>query len=178
MRAIVVGRARGAVREYEAACSMCFFDSVLVVGAMMTSFPYAIDHAVSFHAELFALWARERAAAGLPPVGTYWSARRRGTAPLHLAAPVCYVDCVGGSSGLLATRGVALGALRADRVVLAGVPMAAEAGHEGSDAPWTEASKYWAAWEEHAEELRGRVRSMSGRTRGLLGEPDGEFLGV
>lgn len=180
-RAVVVGRAAGALDEYARATALCRFDAVLVVGMMITKFPAAVDHAVSFHVELFDLWAAERARAGFAPVGTYWGARYRGRnlgEKTTRSRPLRYAPCLGGSSGFLAAHGVALGELRVDRVVLAGVPMSAEACHEGSRELWREASKYWATWETHAPEMVGRVRSMSGRTRDLLGEPDPEFLGL
>lgn len=178
-RAVVVGRARGALEEYAAACSLCSFDYVLVVGAMLTCFPHRVDHAVSFHVELFDMWAGERARAGLPPAGCYWGARYRGRClgqDATRAAPLRYADCVGGSSGFLAAEGVALGALGAEKVVLAGVPMLASAAHEGDPASWDEADVYWATWEEHLPQLLGRVRSMSGRTRDVLGAPTMEWL--
>lgn len=179
IRAVVVGRARGAVEEYRRACELCEFDLVLVVGALLATFPSRVDHAVSFHVELFDMWARQRADAGLPPAGQYWGARYRGRRVGQYKTrvwPTKFATCVGGSSGFLATWGVALGSLGVDRVVLAGVPMLAEFGHEGSDEPWREAPKYWAVWEERIPDMLGRVRSMSGRTRGALGAPDEEWL--
>lgn len=181
MRAIVVGRARGALEEYSAACSLGDFDCVIVVGKMLVSFPHRVDHVASFHAELFDGWAARRARACLPPAACYWGATYKGRnlgQKVTKASPLKYVKCVGGSSGLLATEGVALGALGAHRVVLAGVPMLASAGHEGdaTGRPWDEADRYWATWEEYLPQLLGRVRSMSGRTRDALGEPTRKWL--
>lgn len=178
-RAIVVGRARGAHEEYAAACAMCTFDDVLVVGAMATMFPHCVDHLVSFHAELFDLWTEQRAAAGFGPVGCYWGATFKGRnlgEDTTQCRPLRYAPCLGGSSGFLAMEGVALGALGADRVVLAGVPMRMEDAHVDSPAPWDEADTYWSTWEEHLSKLLGRVKSMSGRTRDVLGEPDRSWL--
>lgn len=179
-RAIVVGRAAGALEEYVAARALCDFDEVLVVGAMAVHFPDPLDHLVSFHAEQFDEWAVQRASNGYPPAGCYWGARYRGK---NLgegktgARPLRYVECVGGSSGFVAVQ-VALAPLACERVVLAGMPMQAQGAHVGSAAPWDEADQYWQTWVEHMEELRGRVRSMSGRTRDVLGEPTGEWLQV
>lgn len=180
-RAIVVGRARGALEEYAAVSALCDFDDVLVVGAMAAAFPGRVDHLVSFHAELFDHWASARADAGLSPAGCYWGARYRGRnlgEDTVRCRPLRYAPCVGGSSGFLAMEGVALGALGADRVVLVGVPMRAEDAHVGSSAPWEEANNYWATWEEYMPRLIGRVKSASGRTRDALGFPDAEFLGL
>lgn len=179
-RAVVVGRAAGALAEYEQAAAACDFDWVLVVGMMIATFPHRVDHAVSFHTELLDHWAHQRSLAGLSPVGHFWGARYKkknlGEGAAR-CAPLSFVPCVGGSSGFLAAHGVALGALGADRVVLAGVPLTAEATHEGSSEPWAEADRYWPTWERYMPELVGRVRSMSGRTRSALGAPDREFLG-
>lgn len=65
-----------------------------------------------------------------------------------------------------------------DRIILAGVPMLDKSGHFYSP-PWERAggmSVQWDIWEEHAPQLRHRVRSMSGNTLGILGRPDGDWL--
>lgn len=167
------------MEEYRAALELGAFDDVLVVGMMAVNFPGRVDHLVSFHAELFDMWAEQRAAAGLLPVGCYWGATYKGRnlgADTTRASPLKYAPCLGGSSGFLATEGVALRSLRADRVVLAGIPMLADEAHHGDAQWWDEADNYWATWLEHKTFLRGRVTSMSGRTRELLGEPTKEWL--
>lgn len=178
--AIIVGRARGALAEYSTACSLGDFDFVIVIGKMIVSFPDRIDHAVSFHAELFDRWALRREHAGLQHAKCYWGATYKGRNLGHAKTrvrPLRYAKCVGGSSGFLATEGVALRTLGVDRVVLAGVPMLASAGHEGdAGGSWDEADHYWATWEEYMPRLLGRVRSMSGRTRDALGYPDKEWM--
>jgi hypothetical protein len=65
-----------------------------------------------------------------------------------------------------------------DRVVLCGVPMA---GNEslGVDeilAYPTGYEVYRIGWEKHYDEIKDKVRSMSGWTRELLGEPTEEWL--
>jgi hypothetical protein len=154
---------------------------------MGEDFPDRIDHWVSFHGgDLFTKWAAARAANGHPPAACYWGAehkgRRMGRAPVP--SPMRYAQNMGGSSGYLAARGVAIDALGVDRVVLAGVPMEAAAAHyaaEGATAkdrgPWLEAGAYWRAWEADMDLLRRYVRSMSGRTRAALGYPTREWLG-
>ena len=177
-RALIVGRASRALEEYVAARALGDFDEVLVVGAMSVTFPDRVDHLVSFHADFFDSWAAQRAAAGLPPAGCYWGARYRGRnlgEGKTRARPLRYVECVGGSSGFVAVQ-AALGPLACGRVVLAGVPMRAADAHVGDAAPWDEADAYWSTWQERMVELRGRVRSMSGRTREALGEPTREWL--
>lgn len=184
-RVLIVGRAGGALEEYAQAVALASFDAVVVVGKMGEVFPHAIDYWVSFHANLFDRWAAVRAARGLPTAGHYWGpifhGKRLGETQTA-CRPLSFVNSIGGSSGFLAVEG-ALEVLRGDRIVLAGVPMVAEAGHQAEvcepaerGAAWAEAAVYWATWEENMDRLRGRVRSMSGRTREHLGAPTREWL--
>lgn len=66
--------------------------------------------------------------------------------------------------------------LGADRVILCGIPMTPTP-HFDSDEPWEMAEAHWKHWPREHErgKLRG-VRSMSGRTRDLLGAPTPEWL--
>lgn len=177
-RALVVGRSRGAMDEYQAARELCTYDFVIVVGKMGEVFPDRIDYWASFHADLFDKWAATRAANGHPPAAHYWGAMYKGR-PLGGAAtrcsPISFVPSIGGSSGFLATW-AALKVLAVDLVILAGVPMVAGDQHYlGAASPkevnvaWGEADMYWTTWEAHMPELLGRVKSMSGRTRDVLG---------
>lgn len=183
-RVIIVGRARGALAEYAAARAMAHFDEIIVVGKMGEVFPDEIDYWASFHSNLFDRWAARRAANNLAPAGHYWggiyNGKRIGAGQVK-CEPITWVSTSGGSSGFLALEG-ALSILRAERIVLAGIPMDAEASHEpeaseaGEDGPWREAHLYWATWEARMGQLRGRVRSMSGRTRAALGAPTSDWL--
>lgn len=177
-RAIIVGRSAEALNEYEAASAMCAFDEVLVIGEMGVHFPDRIDHWVSFHVELFDMWAQKRARSGYPPAGCFWGAIYRGKrlgANRPMQQSLRYVPCAGGSSGYVAVC-VALGELRADKVVLAGVPMTREGAHHGDGRPWKEADQYWTTWEQNMGSMVARVRSMSGRTQHALGAPTREWL--
>jgi hypothetical protein len=73
-----------------------------------------------------------------------------------------------GSSGLFATRlAIRMGY---GRVVLAGIPMD-QSPHVGRTEPWTDRNEFVAAWGAAEQELKGKVRSMSGWSSGLLGTP-------
>lgn len=186
-RAVVIGRAAGAMDDYCAARALCTFDDVVVVGKMGEVFPDCIDHWVSFHVDLFDKWTATRASRGLPAARNFWggehkSARRRAYDIITTGGPLKYVRCVGGSSGFMAVQ-IALDELGAERVVLAGIPMRVEDSHfpgaaseKEQGAPWSEADAYWTTWEENMAQLTGRVRSMSGRTRERLGYPDAGWL--
>ena len=79
----------------------------------------------------------------------------------------------GGSSALYATR-IALEE-GWDRVILCGVPLT---GREslGIYADQTGYQVYRVGWEKHLNEIKDYVRSMSGWTKELLGEPTAEWL--
>lgn len=186
-RAVVVGRATGFMSEYAAARSLGSFDYVIVVGMVGIIFPDPIDHWVSFHVELFDRWSKDRACAGHPPASCFWGAVFKGNRLGEMTTsckPLQYAPSDGGSSGLLAVKGVAIEALGVDRVVLAGIPMTAAGHHdpacitdpERARGTWDEADKYWQTWITHFGILKNHVRSMSGRTRDVLGAPTREWL--
>lgn len=83
-----------------------------------------------------------------------------------------------GSSGLYAAQ-VAVRHFHYERVVCCGIPMDPTLGHFFRlNAPWVEATKYQRGWREASSDptMKGRVRSMSGWTSGLLGKPTAEWL--
>lgn len=83
-----------------------------------------------------------------------------------------------GSSGLYAAQ-IALEELGFDGVILAGCPMDAAAGalcqHSEMGDP-TKVDRFKPEWARALPEISGRIRSMSGWTRDLLGAPSGEWL--
>lgn len=130
-----------------------------------------IDHWVSLHPWKFATWRPRRSAIGGNENYLTWTQQGERGMPCDR-----YCDQRGaGSSGLLAVR--VAEKLGATRIVLCGVPMDPQA-HYFDSAPWMEVSRYKAAWEMYAPELREHVRSMSGWTRNLLGTPSAEWLGL
>lgn len=92
----------------------------------------------------------------------------------------------GGSSGLFAVA-VAY-EIGYKRVVLCGVPMTKTGHFDGSlthpgDDDWEYADDHWKAWDrklrkgdDRSRFLQNNVRSMSGRTRRVLGEPTREWI--
>jgi hypothetical protein len=182
-RAVVVGRAQGALEEYAAAVEMIAphaFDEVIVVGRAVVGFPHPVHHMVTFHTNLVDKWCAERAARGHPPPENYWTSYHKGkplkfTKASSRAEQFKYVTAEGGSSGRVAVH-VSVVALNVDRTVLVGMPMTQEAGHFDQDGDWKEADLYWEAWAEDVVEFADRVRSMSGRTREAFGGPTREWL--
>ncbi len=178
MRVLVIGRARGVWEEVAALQALAAFDATIVVGQAAIDYPGRIDHWVSFHADLFDMWAEKRAHRGFSEPVQRWATIYRGRPQRGADAPgVRRVRCDGGSSGMVGTV-VALDELGADRVALAGIPLDADRGHYDQDEAWVEAERYREAWVEAAPRLMGRVRSMSGWTMSLLGgaPPTREWL--
>lgn len=77
-----------------------------------------------------------------------------------------------GSSGLFAV-GVAF-SLGCEKVLLAGVPMDKQRHWNGTE-PWADRDRFAAAWSAVKLRLEGKVRSLSGWTRELLGGPDEQW---
>jgi hypothetical protein len=63
-----------------------------------------------------------------------------------------------------------------DRVVLAGVPMVTEAQHFTRGKPWLQRDGFVPGFELSIPHFAGRVRSVSGWTKEMLGEPDPAWL--
>jgi hypothetical protein len=81
-----------------------------------------------------------------------------------------------GSSGLYAVK--CLMDRGFERIVLAGVPMQASGAHFFDAKNWDDVDAFTAAWREQLPRLQGKVKSMSGWTREILGAPTAEWLGA
>lgn len=117
-------------------------------------------------------WLAQRKMQGLNEPQT-WAKRKRfnATHTINEGIP-------GGSSGLLAVQ--VAWAMGARRVILCGIPMTKTPHFEQSTIhgpqAWRSADSHFRPWQRHADKLRQRVRSMSGRTRELLGRPTREWI--
>lgn len=174
--ALILGRAVTVWDEIKAAKQLADFDVVIAINRMGRDYQEPFQHWVSYHPDFFVQWTRERKTP-LPEGLMYWSGVHKGQklgSPKFIKQPVQYCKFSGGSSGLLACK-VALDGLGLDRVVLAGCPMENTARYDDKTA-WREADSYINAWIEEKAWMAGRVRSMSGRTRKLLGAPDVDWL--
>lgn len=86
-----------------------------------------------------------------------------------------------GSSGMLALQ--VAHEVGCTRIVLCGVPMTdtphfAESTVHLAERNWTQVGIHWKHWPTVVEKFRATTRSMSGRTRQLLGAPTLEWLAV
>ncbi len=80
----------------------------------------------------------------------------------------------GGSSGLFAAQ-VAMHRGH-DRILLCGVPMAAHIKHVTRKSRWDACGAFVRAWDNHKGDLIGRVKSFSGWSKDLLGEPTQQWI--
>ncbi|MCK9496776.1 MAG: hypothetical protein M0R75_14975, partial [Dehalococcoidia bacterium] len=139
---------------------------------------FHVDAWCTLHPERLAGWIDLRAANGLPPARQTWAHEREPHHTIrgweHVGHQLCLRD-VSPPSGLFACY--VARALGVTEGYLCGVPMTmsphfhGSAEHEAA-AAWPYADVYWPAWiSAHASGDLAHVRSMSGRTRDLLGGP-------
>lgn len=137
--------------------------------------PRDLHHWVTLHPAKMPGWAKTRDVQHLPPGYLTWGRNAR-----HVNRAI--VPWPGGSSGLLAVQ-VAIH-VGCTRIVLCGVPMTISPHFEestehhvlDSNRNWSHADKHWKSWVREAHRFRPWTRSMSGRSRHLLGPPTQEWL--
>lgn len=164
-RALILGGADTLRADMDAALALFTPDLVIACNHAGRDHEGPVTDWVTMHPDIRErLWIPARARAGLLPAGQLWHARHRG-----LWKGSKPVESWGGSSGMLC---VAVGfELGCSRMVLCGVPMEKRAAHYNDPRPWSEARQYHNVWTRRAPQLQGIVKSMSGWTRDLLGEP-------
>lgn len=143
---------------------------VVVANDIGTLYPYRVDHWVTCHSDKLVGWAEERRLNGFSDGYKTWGTGK-GTVGERLE-PYSRTG-----SGGLAVR-VALEKLEADRVVLVGIPLTKTPHFYGGE-DWEGADSHWAAWQREYDKnraMRHFVRSMSGRTRDLFGQPTRGWL--
>ena len=153
---------------------------VVAVNDIGVHWPGEIDAWASLHPEKFKRWVLERREKGHPDGYFTWGSGAKKSGKVDRTIKTW----AGGSSGMLGVT-VALDGLKVERVVLAGVPMdkqphfAESTVHSGTRA-WGSADGHWKWWKSDRAlpKMEGKVKSMSGRTAELLGEPTVEWLGV
>ena len=165
------------VRGLEAIYGRPWDGLVVCANDIGSHWPGEFQHWVTLHANKFETWAQVRADNGLPPfTGTRWSQSiQRAFGVKRRIEP-----WPGGSSGMLAAQ-VAIEKLGCRRVVLCGIPISVtqhfkESKEDFRGKDWKAADKHWKSWPTEKHRMVGIVRSMSGRTRELLGYPSLEWL--
>jgi hypothetical protein len=135
---------------------------------------------VTLHPENLGKWLAKRKANGFPSVPLYTHKVTKRFPKLEGMTLTDYNfpgQPESMTSAVMAAK-VALIDLGFDRVVFCGVPMTNTPHfiHRPEAPTWDIADHYFKRWKMMiAPEYRARMRSMSGRTRDLLGAPDEEF---
>lgn len=143
----------------------------LVVAANLAIVHYEgrIDAGVSYHSEMIAAWAAERAAGG-------GNTDFRAFTPSPAGMPTEIVDeAWDGSSGLYAVR-VALLHLGASGAICCGVPLERDAGHFIFPGQWAPVTTYRQEWQAVAPLIGERTRSMAGWTAQTFGTPSPQWI--
>lgn len=176
MRAVIIGGADCVWSDLEKAEALCDFDILIAVNDAGAEYPGIVDYWVTLHPEHLPRWVNKRRENGFTDAyctvahASNSMIGRRNAYPVDDLVPYTWP----GSSGLFAVE-VAIKRIGADRVVLCGVPMTAVP-HFFDHAPWNAVAGFWEAWPAALPHIKGKVRSMSGRTMELLGEPTPEWL--
>lgn len=167
--ALIVGAGRGVWEDIRSASAYLKDPEVFAINLMIPAVP-VIHHAVSHHADCLADLVRYRKRHARLKAQPFVSHSSYADPEIDRV----WADMRDGDSSLLAARiAVALGS---KRVILAGVPLDGS-GHVYDDPvedplePAYSFTKYRQVWERYLGELTGRVFSMSGATRELLGAP-------
>lgn len=167
-RCLIIGGAQCVLADVESALSLSEFDDVIVVKRMLPRWNGPVRAFVTLHPDTAEATIKQRKRNGYPMgFDTYCVKRVRGV-------QTNVMEDWAGSSGLFAVQ-VAL-SLGYDRIVLCGVPMDAQPHFDRAE-PWRFVYSYRRGWEKRLGEMQGRVKSMSGWTRTLLGSPTVEWLG-
>ena len=182
--ATVCGGAQGVWGEFKRATEL--IESVLepgdewirmAVNDAGVEHPDPLHHWVTMNNSLMRRWRPMRTQAGRQP--TTWSIRideavdRLARRHVKVAKRSLQDPWIRGSSGLLGVD-VAINQVGADAVILCGIPMARRLNQfTGMTSCWESS---WPSWQELRDELEGTVRSWSGRTLAMLGEPTAEWL--
>ncbi len=181
--ALVLGGGACVWRDVEAALALGQFDLVVTCNDVTALWPGPIDAAVSLHAEKWPLWIEQRDRRGhARPKRIFGhtvftkSTLKRPDLELNFADHCFPGQVDSGSSGLFAVK-AALVDLGADLAVCCGIPMDEAEGHYFDPKRWGGAASHRRGWKQAMPHLLGRVRSMSGWTRKMLGPPDEEWLG-
>lgn len=182
MRGVVVGSAGCAPDDWARLVLDGYVDtSTCVIGTNeMFRWLSRFDHLATLHPEKLQGWQTEVDLLGRARAGVrYWVPNLSAQDRIEVMRGLPWPEFASthawdwgggnsGSSGLFAV-GIAF-SLGCDKVVLAGVPMDTQP-HVNKTHAWTDREKFVTAWSAASAKLKGRVRSQSGWTRELLGEP-------
>lgn len=174
MYCLVLGGAACVYSDLEQAINL-FGEPELVVAVKDIWIEYPkVDHVATYHLDRIPDELRRRRALGYEDPKCVWTYRtfRYPRIPLPLET----INMTGGSSGML---GAYVGLKVASKVVLAGIPLDPTMPHfhnRKHGKPWKDASLYLKHWHQSLPRMLGKVKSMSGATQEMLGEPTKEWI--
>lgn len=148
-------------------------DVVVAVKDIWVEYP-RVDHVATYHIDRIPRELQKRRSLGYEDPICVWTYSHFRTPKIGLQVKA--IRITGGSSGLL---GAMVGKQVADRAVLAGIPLDPTMPHFHTrkyGKPWKEGSMYLKTWHAMKAELQDKVKSMSGYTQKILGEPTLEWI--
>lgn len=172
--AFVIGGASCVWRDWHRARALCQPHMLVLINDIGINYPEPFDVWVSYHQNLLVDWIEKRRKRGKPPAKKVYVSTGRCKRGVKGAKTI---KVRGGSSGLLATHAALTEG--ASHVILTGVPMDPQQGHVLNNYKvdaWLDGKKYLTHWQRDYKILRSKVRSMSGFTKELLGEPTIDWL--
>lgn len=177
--ALVIGSAACVWDDIDAALDLATYDYTIAVKDAGIHYPGHIDLWCSLHPERFRKTdCHKRAQKGYPPARKLCGHKGGGGGPeVHYRTEHRFDGQKhAGSSGLFAVKcGIEL-LPPETRFVLAGVPMSIDMGHFYKAHNWADGRNYLNGWREAMPHIKDRVRSLSGWTQELLGEPTPDWL--
>lgn len=178
MKVLVLGGAMSVMDDARSAFGLFEPDQIYAANHVGIIWPGRLDVWVSMHPLEFKAWQQEREKAGRNTdydAVTYLHAKGKGDARINHYHPHVWPEQRNsGSSGLLAVK-FALDR-GATHVVLAGMPIDVEGSHIVRGGGWHSAKSYQQTWLGIMPRIQGRVKSMSGWTASILGQPTKEWL--
>lgn len=179
MKALVLGGAASVLDDVAATEEQFgaeWWDLVVAANDIGCHWPRRLDGWCTLHPNKMIEWVKERDKAGHPTGYTTFAKKGKGRMGMDESIRHPFRN---GSSGLFAVA-VALH-LGATKIILCGVPMTKTGYFEESTVhpqgkTFSSVHSHWKKWLSHADQIRETTRSMSGRTRDLLGAPTAEWL--
>jgi hypothetical protein len=179
--ALIVGCATNVWDDVKEAQELVKFDAIYCVKLAGVHWPTEFNVWATLHPEWMDSYEADRLKLGLPngyeivaPLSTEVGMHG---AKGHIARRISYRwpgMTSSASSGIYAVK-VALDD-GFSSVVLAGIPMQQEANHFARGKPWLQRDCFLPGFEKATPFMLGRVKSMSGLTREVLGAPSPEWL--
>lgn len=181
MRALVIGCAANVWAEVEQAMRLCDFDAFYCVKLAGVHWVGGRFVWPTLHPEFMDAYENERKQLGLhseyeivaPLSGEVGMHGKKGNITRRVSYRYPGMNSSASSGGYAAKVALEDGF---ERVVLAGVPMRTEDKHFTRGKDWAQRDSFVRGFKDSVPFFAGRVRSMSGWTAELLGQPDPGWL--